>query len=166
MERFFKDHLKFSFVCWNYKNRNIPHHATDMYLDIATVANVNWFRHSWSVVTKNIDAFFNASFFCGIQATMKLIFPFYVFDCWFAITANEIQKKNFQNFFSILGFWFSYLQKNKIKSYDKHFKDKGTCRINPLSEVIILQLWIVNIKSYTQKTHRPQRSLFFITGGL
>ena len=108
-----------------------------------------------------------------------LMLPFFVafgppwnwfFRFMFSIVDLPLQrmksKKNFPKFFSILGFWFSYLQKNKIKSYDKHFKDKGTCRINPLSEVIILQLWIVNIKSYTQKTHRPQGSLFFITGGL
>ena len=137
-----------------------------MYLDIATVANVNWFRHSWSVVTKNIDAFFNASFFCGIQATMKLIFPFYVFDCWFAIYSQWMRNMFSKNVFHFGFLIFLPVKMNKIKSYDKHFKDKGTCKINPLSEVIILQLWIVNIKSYTQKTHRPQGSLFFITGGL
>ena len=105
--KIFKNHFQFCFVCSNYRNRNIPHHATDMYLDIATVANVNWFRYSWSVVTKNIDAFFNASFFCGIQATMKLIFPFYVFDCWFAIYSQWNAKHVFQK---CLSFWvFDFL---------------------------------------------------------
>ena len=81
-------------------------------------------------------------------------------------TANEMRNILSKNVFNFGFLIFLPVKMNKIKSYDKHFKDKGTCKINPLSEVIILQLWIVNIKSYTQKTHRPQRSLFFITGGL
>ena len=105
-------------------------------------------------------------FFVAFRPPWNWFFRFMFSIVDLPFTANEMRNIFSKNVFHFGFLIFLPVKMNKIKSYDKHFKDKGTCRINPLSEVIILQLWIVNIKSYTQKTHRPQGSLFFITGGL